>query len=136
MSKFFPALANGKRLIMCLQRRSGRIHKTNKRRRKLTTIGVKLLCNWKNSSSDWIPLKELKESHPIFLYVNNASIDLFSKQQCTVESSTFRSKSVATRVRIDTLEALRYKPRMMGIKIEGPANIYCENQSLVSTAQH
>ena len=39
------------------------------------------------------------------------------------------------RVRIDKLEALRSKLRMMSIKIEGPENIYCYNLSLVLTAQ-
>lgn len=67
--------------------------------------------------------------------LNNALIDWFSKQQSTVESPTFGSESVACRIGLDKVEALRYKLRMMGIPIEGPCNVFCDNQSLVITAQ-
>jgi len=30
-----------------------------------TTIGWKLLCKWKDSSTSWVPLKDIKESYPI-----------------------------------------------------------------------
>ena len=32
---------------------------------KRTTKGWDLLVNWKDGTSDWIPLKDLKESNPI-----------------------------------------------------------------------
>ncbi len=35
------------------------------RRPKLTTRGWKLLVSWKDGSTDWIPLKDLKESNPV-----------------------------------------------------------------------
>jgi hypothetical protein len=35
------------------------------RRPKLTTRGWKLLVSWKDGSTDWIPLKDLKEANPI-----------------------------------------------------------------------
>ena len=31
----------------------------------MTTKGWKLLCSWKDGSSSWVPLKDLKESNPI-----------------------------------------------------------------------
>lgn len=37
------------------------------RRRKLTTRGWQLLVEWQEGKSDWIPLKDLKESYPIQL---------------------------------------------------------------------
>eukprot|EP00957_Ditylum_brightwellii_P015527 1170446-Ditylum_brightwellii.AAC.1 len=30
-----------------------------------TTVGWSLLVKWKNNSESWIPLKDMKESHPV-----------------------------------------------------------------------
>ena len=50
-----------------------------------------------------------RQSHTgIFIYVNNAPIDWFSKKQYTIKSSTFWSENVAMRVGTDKLEAQRY----------------------------
>jgi hypothetical protein len=35
------------------------------RRPKKSTAGWKLLVKWKDESETWVPLKDLKESHPI-----------------------------------------------------------------------
>ena len=32
---------------------------------KVTTKGWKLLCHWKDGSSSWVPLKDMKGSYPI-----------------------------------------------------------------------
>ncbi len=44
------------------------------RRPKLTMRGWKLLVSWKDGSTDWIPLKDLKESKPVEVaeYVKNS----------------------------------------------------------------
>jgi hypothetical protein len=63
--------------------------------------------------------------------VQNASIFWFSKRQNTVESSSFGSEFVALRVAKDVLVALRYKLRMFGVPIDGPANVLCENNGVV-----
>jgi hypothetical protein len=31
---------------------------------------------------------------------------------------------------VEQIEALRYKLRMMGVPIEGPANVFCDNESV------
>jgi hypothetical protein len=33
--------------------------------RRMTTKGWKLLVKWKDGSTDWLPLKDLKESYPV-----------------------------------------------------------------------
>jgi hypothetical protein len=48
----------------------------------------------------------------------------------TVESSTFGSEFIAMKIAIEQIEALRYKLRMMGIPVLGPANVYCDNESV------
>ena len=67
----------------------------------------------------------------IIIYVNNAPIIWFSKHQNTVESSTFGSKLVALRICKDLIVALRYKLRMFGVRINGPAYVFCNNRGVV-----
>jgi hypothetical protein len=35
---------------------------------------------------------------------------------------------------VEMLEALRYKLRMFGIPIDGPANVFCDNKSVVMSS--
>jgi hypothetical protein len=73
-----------------------------------------------------------RRSHTgILIYVQNAPIIWFSKRQNTVESSSFGSEFVAFRAAKDMLVALRYKLRMFGVPIDGPANIFCDNNGVV-----
>jgi hypothetical protein len=56
----------------------------------------------------------------------------YSKRQNTVESSTFGSEFVVMRVAIEMIEGLvRYKLRMMGIRIDGLTNVFCDNAAVV-----
>ncbi len=63
----------------------------------------------------------------ILIYVQNAPIIWFSKCQNTVESSSFGSMSVALRAAKDMVLALRYKIRMFGVPVDGPAHVFCDN---------
>jgi len=47
----------------------------------------------------------------------------FSICQNTVETSNFGSEFIATKIAVELIEALRYKLRMFGIPIKGPANM-------------
>jgi len=79
--------------------------------------------------------KVTRRSHTgILIYLNCAPIVWYSKAQNTVESSTFGSEFIAMRITIELLESLRYKLRMMGIPIDGPANVFCDNKSVVTNA--
>lgn len=70
----------------------------------------------------------------ILIYLNCAPIIWYSKAQNTVESSTFGSEFVAMRIAVEMIEALRYKLRMFGIPIEVPANVFCDNKSVVTNS--
>ena len=73
-----------------------------------------------------------RRSHTgILIFLNNSPISWYSKRQNTVESSTFASELIALRIAVEQLEALRYKLRMFGVPIDGPADIFCDNQSVV-----
>ena len=70
----------------------------------------------------------------IILYCNSAPIVWYSKRQNTVECSTFGSEFVALRVASELIISLRYKLRMFGIPISGPANVFCDNESVYKNA--
>jgi len=68
----------------------------------------------------------------MLIFVNKAPITWFSKRQNTVESSTFGSEFIAMCIATDLLVALRYKLRMFGVPLCGPANVFCDNQGVVN----
>jgi hypothetical protein len=79
--------------------------------------------------------KVTRRSHTgILIYLNCAPIIWFSKAQSTVEASTFGSEFVVMRIMVDMIEALRYKLRMFGIPLDGPANTFCDNQSVITNS--
>jgi hypothetical protein len=55
----------------------------------------------------------------------------FSKRQNSVETSSFGSEFVALKIATEMIQGLRYKLRMMGIPIDGPARVLCDNMSVV-----
>ena len=67
----------------------------------------------------------------ILLFCNLSPIQWYSKKQNTVESSTFGSEFVALRIATDLVESMRYKLRMFGIRVEGPAYTFCDNHGVV-----
>ena len=73
-----------------------------------------------------------RRSHSgVIIFVNRAPILWFSKRQTTVETSTFGSEIVALRIAIELVEGLRYKLRMMGVPLDGPTSVFCDNKSAV-----
>ena len=85
--------------------------------------------------SDHAGNKITRKSHTgILLYVNAAPVIWYSKLQNTVETSTFGSEFIAMRICVEMIEALRHKLRMFGVPIDGPANVFCDNNSVVINA--
>ena len=74
--------------------------------------------------------KTRKSQTGILIFVNKAPIHWYSKKQATVESSTFGAEFCAMRIAADQIESLRYKLRMFGVPIDGPANVYCDNEAV------
>ena len=74
-----------------------------------------------------------RRSHTGYIiFINRAPIIWFSKRQNTVETSTFSSEFIAMKTCVEHISALRYKLRMFGIPIDGPAGVLCDNQSCVN----
>ena len=73
-----------------------------------------------------------RRSHSgIIIFCNRAPIIWYSKRQNTVETSTFGSEFVAARIAVELIESLRYKLRMFGVPLVGPANMFCDNNGVV-----
>ena len=66
----------------------------------------------------------------ILIFVNKAPTIALSKRQNTVETSTFSSEFTALKNAVELIEALRYKLRMFGVPIDGPTNIFCNNETV------
>jgi hypothetical protein len=74
-----------------------------------------------------------RRSHTgVILFVNKAPILWYSKRQNTIETSTlFGSEFCDMKTAIDMVEGLCYKLRMMGIPLNGPTSVFCDNESVV-----
>jgi hypothetical protein len=70
----------------------------------------------------------------IIIFLQRAPILWFSKRQNTAESSTFGSEFVTMKTAVEHIEAFRYKLRMMGIPVEGPTNVFCDNEAVFKNA--
>ena len=66
------------------------------------------------------------------VWVNSALVYWHSKKQNAVESSSFGSEFTAMKQCCEYLRGLRYKLRMMGIPVIGPALIFGDNQSVLA----
>jgi hypothetical protein len=70
----------------------------------------------------------------ILAFINGTPIRWYSKRQNTVEASTYGSEFVAMRIASEMIITLRYNLRVLGIPIDGPANVFCDNMSVVTSA--
>ena len=61
------------------------------------------------------------------------TISIHIRSQNTVEASTYGSEFVAMRILVEMLIGLRYKLRMFGIPIDGPCNVFCDNDAVAKT---
>ena len=66
----------------------------------------------------------------ILIFVNQALIHWYSKRQPSVEASTFGAEFRAMKFSVEMVEALRYKLRMFGIPVDGPASVFCDNEAV------
>jgi len=67
----------------------------------------------------------------MILLVNNTPLIWVSKRQKTVETSTYGSELVAARLAIDLIIEMRYKFRMLGVKLEKQTLMVGDNMSVV-----
>ena len=64
----------------------------------------------------------------ILLFCKSAPIYWYSKKQNAVETSTYGAD--ALRLAAELVVSLCYKLQMFGIPVDGPSNIFCDNESV------
>jgi len=85
--------------------------------------------------ADHAGCRETRRSHTgVLIFLQKTPIIWYSKRQNTVESSSFGSEFVAMKTAIEMVEGLRYKLRMMGIPVDGPTSVFCDNESVFKNA--
>jgi hypothetical protein len=67
----------------------------------------------------------------ILVFINSTPVRWYSQMQKTVETSTYGSELVAARIATDIAMEFRYTIRMMGFALDGPTNIFGDNQSVI-----
>jgi len=68
------------------------------------------------------------------IFLNNAPIYWFSKKQTSCERSSFGAEFIAMKTCCEYVRGLRYKLRMMGIPVNLPTYIFCDNKSVLANA--
>jgi hypothetical protein len=67
----------------------------------------------------------------ILVMLNSTPIRWVSKRQKTVETSTYRSELVASKIAIELIVEIRCMRRSLGVDLEGPALMLGDNMSVV-----
>jgi hypothetical protein len=67
----------------------------------------------------------------VLMYLNSGLVNWLSKKQNSIETSSFGSEFTALKVAAEMTQALRFKLRMMGVPIDGPAHMRCDNAAVV-----
>ena len=75
-------------------------------------------------------VKHRKSQTGILIFINKAPIHFYSKRQPNIEVSTFGAEFCALRIGVEMVKALRYKLRMFGIPMGGPASVFCDNEAV------
>ena len=70
----------------------------------------------------------------ILIFVNRAPILWYSKRQNTEETSAFESELITMKTAVEKVESLQYKLRMFGVPLEGPMNMFCDNEAVFKNA--
>ncbi len=67
----------------------------------------------------------------ILLFLNKTPVQSYCKRQGTVESFTYGSELMASRIATELTMAMRYRLRMLGVPLQGPAHLYGDNMSVI-----
>ena len=67
----------------------------------------------------------------VIVMIDGMIYKTYCKRQSTVESSTYGSELVASRIAVDIVIEVRYSLRMLGIEIDGPALMLGDNKSVI-----
>jgi hypothetical protein len=66
--------------------------------------------------------------------LDSINVDLFSKQQATVETATYGSEFIAARTCVDQIVDLRTSLRYLGVPVQGKSIMFGDNESVVKSS--
>ena len=66
----------------------------------------------------------------VLIFCNRSPILWHSKRQNSVETLTFGFEITALKQAVEMIQGLRYKLRMFGVPLDGPASVYCDNEAV------
>jgi hypothetical protein len=75
--------------------------------------------------------KDRRSITGLILFLNKMPYRWFSKRQTCVEASTFGAEFSAVRTGVEEAIAITHTCRSMGIPLDGPVEIFCDNKSVV-----
>ena len=67
-------------------------------------------------------------------FINGTPLDWFSKHQATVETATYGSEFIATRIGMEHAIDIRTTLRYLGVPLSGPSFMFGDNQSVVTSS--
>ena len=70
----------------------------------------------------------------ILIFLRISPTVWYSKRQNIVEVSTCGSEFVDMRILVEMIIVLRYKICLFGVLIDGPCNVFCDNDAVARTA--
>ena len=70
----------------------------------------------------------------ILHFLNGTPVDWYCKRQATVETATYGSEFVVARIATEQIIDLRTTLRYLGVNLSGPANLFGDNQSVVTSS--
>ena len=70
----------------------------------------------------------------IIIFLNKTPVDWFSKKQPTVETATYSSEFVSTRICIERLIDLRFNLRYLGVPVRNQDYMFGDNKSVVDSS--
>jgi hypothetical protein len=97
---------------------------------KPTKVPVNIMCHCDSDHGHDLLTRRSVTGYIISL--NKTPIKFYSKRQNTVESSSYGSELVAGRIATEAIMEYRYKLRMLGIRVDKPAILLMDNQSVIA----
>ena len=67
-------------------------------------------------------------------FLNHTPIDSYSKRQATVETATYRSEFVASKMATEQIIDLRHTLRYLGVPIKTKSYLFGDNRSVVTSS--
>ena len=77
----------------------------------------------------------MKSCGSCWIVLGQTPVVAYSKRLSTTEAATYGAELVMGRVALEASVVMRYKLRMLGVKVETPTLLLCDNQSVVFNLQ-